>query len=640
MKTTIAQKVCPWIVLALTLSSRINLSAAEPAAQAELTELPIETLMQIEVTSVSRKAEKISEAPAAISVITQDDIRRSGVTSIPEALRLAPGLEVARLDASQWAISARGFNDVFANKLLVLQDGRSIYTPLFSGVFWDVQGTMLEDIDRIEVIRGPGATLWGANAVNGVINIITRGAKDTQGLLITAGAGSEERGMAGIRYGGKIAENAFFRMYGTYFDVDDAALPNGGDANDAWQLGRWGFRVDWDLSEQNLVTLQGDAYRGAINQVFGTFVATNPPTFSRTVHDEYEVTGGNVLGRWSHTFSSESDLRLQLYYDRTERDTVIFTEKRDTFDVDFQHRFSLVPNERTLDLYSAFVQDEFTLVPERLRLTVGSKFEHNDFTGLEVQPSGRLLWTPSERQTFWGSVARAVRTPSRAEEDITLNQVQQVEVAPGISVFVPTTIHGSSQFGSEEVLAYELGYRAQPHPKVSVDVAAFYNVYDHLRSVEQTAQTQFIAGNKLFGETYGLEAAGTWEVMNWWRLKPAYTFLDMQLHKRADSTDLNSERDEGKNPAHQFTLRSSMDLPHDISLDCMVRYVDHLPALNIDSYVGLDVRLGWRPTKHLELALVGQNLLQEQHAEFRPSFIRTQQAEIERGVYVKAIFRF
>jgi len=647
-----------------------------PATSPDLTELPIETLLGIEVTSVARHSEKLSQSPAAISVITEDDIRRSGALSIPEALRLVPGMEAARLDSSQWAVSARGFNDVFANKLLVLQDGRSIYTPLFSGVFWDVQGTMLEDLDRIEVIRGPGATLWGANAVNGVINIMTRSAKETQGTLVTAGGGTEERGFGGVRYGGKFSDNAYFRVYGTYLNRDDSVLPNGASANDAWQLGRWGFRVDWDVSDQNLLTVQGDAYRGDVHQVFGTFDPGNPTNFFRTVHDDFDVTGGNLLGRWSHTISANSDLQVQAYYDRTERDTVIFKEKRDTFDMDAQHRFligerndivwgagyrvtsdkvrnsptiSLNPDHRTLNLFSAFVQDEIMLLPERLRLTLGSKFEDNDFTGFEVQPSGRLLWTPRERQTFWASISRAVRTPSRAEDDVILNQVVPAgTLGPGSPAFV-TTIYGNRNFVSEELLAYEIGYRFQPHRTLSLDLALFYNDYDRLRSQEpgpSPTQPQVLPTfplhleNNLYGETYGIEAAVTWEIARWWRLQPAYTFLDMQLHRRPGSGDTSSEQDEGKSPRHQFMLRSSMDLPHNLSLDGTLRYVDSLPALHISSYVSLDVRLGWRPVKNLELALVGQNLLHEQHAEFNPSFIATQRAEIERGVYGKITWRF
>jgi iron complex outermembrane receptor protein len=548
----------------------------------------------------------------------------------------------------------------------VLQDGRSIYTPLFSGVFWDVQGTMLEDIDRIEVIRGPGASLWGANAVNGVINIITKSAKETQGTLLSLGAGSEDRGFAGVRYGDKIGENVYFRVYGTYYNRDDSVLVTGPEANDAWQIGRFGFRLDWDLvPNQDLLTLQGDAYRGAGHQTFETFDPSNPPTLSRTVNDDFTMSGGNLLGRWSHVFAPGSDLTLQMYYDHTERDTVIFKEKRDTFDVDFQHHFvlaefndvvwgggyrvtgdkegnsptiSLDPSHRTLNLFSAFAQDEITIVQDRLRLTLGSKFEHNDFTGFEIQPSARLLWTPHENHTIWASVSRAVRTPSRAEDDVILNRV--VQVGPGI--FVPSTINGTHSFVSEELLAYEAGYRSQLHPNLSVDFAVFYNQYDSLRSLEQDPAnpTQFQLGNKLYGDTYGIEAAATIKLTDWWRLKPAYSFLEMQLHKRASSTDISSLADDGKSPEQQFSLRSQMDLPHHLSFDATLRYVDSLPSLGIKSYVTLDVRLGWQPTKNIELAIGGQNLLQDHHAEFSPSFIQTQRAQVERGVYGKITVRF
>jgi iron complex outermembrane receptor protein len=595
-------------------------------------------------------------------------------------------MDVGRLDPSQWAASARGFNDLFANKLLVLQDGRSIYTPLFSGVFWDVQGAMLEDIDRIEVIRGPGATLWGANAVNGVINIITKSARETQGTLISGGGGTEERAFGSIRYGGKLGENAFFRVYATYFNRNNAATPDGQQADDGMQLGRWGFRVDWEPSSQNRFTFQGEAYRGEIHQVFGTFDTNNPITgFNTSVHDEFDVTGGHLLGRWSHTFSAKSDLQLQMYYDRTERNTVIFDEKRDTFDIDFQHRFelaqrndlvwgagyrvtadkvgnsptiSLNPDRRTVQLFSGFVQDEIALIPERLRLTVGSKFEHNDYTGFEVQPGGRLLWTPEEHHTVWGSVSRAVRTPSRSEVDVILNQGLPPGALFPASPPAVITIYGDRDMGSEELLAYEIGYRLQPFKKLSLDLAAFYNDYDHLRSLEHgdsrtqppsVAPSVLARGaipiamhpeNKLFGDPYGLEAAATLELTPWWRIQGSYSFLEMQLYKRAGSTDTSSILDDGKSPEQQGMLRSSFDLPYNLSLDCAGRYVDTLPTLNIGSYVELDARLGWRPTKNLEVAVVGQNLVHAHHREFSPSFIKTQQGEIERGVYGKVTWRF
>jgi iron complex outermembrane recepter protein len=311
--------------------------------ETDLTTMPLEKLMEIEVYSASKRAEKLSEAPAAISVITSD-IKRSGAQSIPEALRLVPGLDVAELDAEQWAISARGFNDVFANKLLVLQDGRSVYTPLFSGVFWNVQDALLEDIDRIEVIRGPGASLWGANAVNGVINIITKSAKDTQGLLVSGGGGTVERGFSAVRYGSTLGEDLYFRIYGKYSDRADSVMPNGTDAQDSWQKGQGGFRLDWDKMEKtgNLLTLQGDVYGSLGNQSFNTYAPFNPPLYSQVVHqDDYRTGGGNVLGRWTHEFSDTSDFKLQSYYDRTEQSTLIFKERHDTFDLDLQHHFTL-----------------------------------------------------------------------------------------------------------------------------------------------------------------------------------------------------------------------------------------------------------------------------------------------------------
>lgn len=670
------------LVLATVVFALLNSPAEAQKSRTDLTELSLEELLEIEVNIVAKKLEKRSESPAAVSVVTQDDIRRSGATSIPEALRLVPGLQVARVDASEWAVSARGFNGVFANKLLVLQDGRSIYTPLFSGVFWDVQGTMIEDIDRIEVIRGPGATLWGANAVNGVINILTKSAKETQGTLITSGGGTAERAFGGIRYGGQIGESAFFRVYGTYAEHDDSALPDGHDADDSWRMGRGGFRVDWDVSDQNLLTFQGDAYGGLVHQVFGTYDPANPPSYSSTVKDDFTVGGGNVQGRWSHTFAPDSELRLQVYYDRTERDSAIFREDCDTFDVDMQHRFplgerhdviwgagyrvtsdevgnsptiSLIPDRRRTQLFSAFVQDEITLVPDRLRLMLGTKLEHNDFTGFEVQPSGRLIWMPCGNQALWASVSRAVRTPSRAEDDVKFNQVVPPGgLFPGSPLGVATT-YGNRDRESEDLLAYEIGYRVQPHETLSLELAAFYNDYDHLRSVEfGPSPTQppsapppppgvFVplhVANGLYGETYGVEAAATWEITPWWRLQPAYTFLQMQLHTRSGSTDTTSEQDEGKSPHHQLSLRSSLDLPHDVSLDCILRYVDNLPAIQVSSYVTLDIRLGWRPTKNLELAIVGQNLLDNQHPEFSPSFINTQRTEVRRGVYGKITLRF
>jgi iron complex outermembrane receptor protein len=638
--------------------------------------LEIEELRLIKVTSVSKMSERLSTAPAAIDVITQEAIARSGVTTIPEALRLAPGLQVARMDAHIWAISARGFNDVFANKLLVLLDGRSLYTPLFSGVFWDQQDVFLEDVDRIEVIRGPGASLWGANAVNGVINIMTKSAKETQGGLVTGGGGTEELGFGGVRYGGKINENVFYRIYGKYFDRDDSVLPNGQRAQDNWHAGQGGVRFDWDLTDQNLLTLQGDIYTGRYSQVF-TDAVPIPPTFTRTYQNFVDVAGANFVSRFSRTLSEDSDLTVQAYYDGMERRSYILGERRHTFDVDGQHRFAwggrqeIVwglgyrvsqddlrgsptirpdPAGRTIQLFGGFVQDKISLIENRLDLTLGTKLEHNDFTGFEVQPSGRLSWKLSEQHSVWASVARAVRTPSQANEDFVGTQREFLAPNP----FVPgrfvrgfVTLSGNRAFESEELTAYELGYRASPHERWALDLTAFYNVYDHLRTIEPRPPPPpppvvipFSVDNLMFGETYGAEAEVHWQAARWWRWSASYSYLQMQLHLDDRSRDTVSQAAEGESPHHQFALRSSMDLPRQVQLDGTVRYVDSLPRQRTPSYLVADVRLAWKARKNLEFAIVGQNLLDRQHPEFATSVINTQPTEVEQSVYGKLTWRF
>jgi iron complex outermembrane receptor protein len=656
-------------------------AAAEGGGSAgrDLTEISLNELVNLKVTSVSKKPEKLSHAPAAIAVITGEDIRRSGVTTIAEALRMAPGLEVARVDSITWAISSRGFNDLFANKLLVLMDGRSVYTPLFSGVYWDVQDTLLEDIDRIEVIRGPGAALWGANAVNGVINITTKTAKETQGLLVTAGAGTEERGFGSVRYGGQINEQAHYRVYAKYFNRDDSATPSGQPAGDEWDGLRGGFRVDWEHSPPNLLTLQGDIYAGTEHQPY-VLPTLTPPTYSTLRPQTIEVAGGNLLGRWTHTFHEDADLRLQAYYDHTRRDLQIFSEDRDTFDLDLQIHHSLgerqdivwgfgyrhtdsynlksnfnlsfVPADRKTEEYSALVQDEIALVHDRLRLTLGSKFEHNDYTGWEIQPSGRLLWTPHTRHSAWASISRAVRTPSRADNDLGLVNSVIPPGVPPLSLPAPglVSLVGNPSKLSEILLAYEAGCRVQLHERLTVDVAAFYNDYDRLTTFEPAGQDlstlptsiglpQTFA-NLADGETYGGEVAANIQVTDWWRLRPSYSYLQVQLHRKPGSQDTTAESYEGDNPHHQVSLRSEMDLPWHLQLDCMARYVDALPNRNIPGYAELDVRLGWWPTKHLEISITGQNLLDSQHPEFQQLIFGPPQAELERGIYGKITFRF
>ncbi|MFN7140717.1 MAG: TonB-dependent receptor plug domain-containing protein, partial [Limisphaerales bacterium] len=487
-----------WICLGLA-TGIWGSSSAQELTSPDLTELSLTDLLNVEVTTVSRAAEPLSQAPAAITVIKGEDIRRTGATTIPDALRLAPGLQVAQVDAHTWAISARGFNDVFANKLLVMIDGRTVYSPLFSGVFWDVQDTLLEDIDRIEVIRGPGAALWGANAVNGVINIITKDARDTHGVLLSAGTGTEELGFGHVRYGAKLSENASARVYAKYFNRDNARLLDGSAANDHWEMFRGGFRLDWQPGDPNLLTFQGDAYVGTLDQTYN--VPTFTPPFTALLADDIEAHGGNILGRWTHTFSSDSEMIWQLYFDQSVRNTPVFQEERVTADLDFQHHFilgerqritwgggyhrtddeagntlsvALIPEERGLNLYSAFIQDEIQIIHDKLALTLGSKFEHNDFTGFEIQPNARIAWTPLTNAVLWGAVSRAVRTPSRAEHDIIINPPG---APPGSA-----SLFGNRNFDSEDLIAYEIGFRSQPTTRMTWEIATFYNDYDNLRS--------------------------------------------------------------------------------------------------------------------------------------------------------------
>ncbi|HEY0945274.1 MAG TPA: TonB-dependent receptor [Opitutaceae bacterium] len=616
----------------------------EPAESvAALKKLSLEQLMDVEVTSVSRRPEKLAVTPSAIQVITGDDIRRSGASSIPEALRLASNLAVAQRDSWQWAISSRGFNSTTSNKLLVMIDGRTLYTPLYAGVFWDAQDTLLEDVDRIEVVSGPGATLWGANAVNGVINLVTKSARDTQGLLLLGGGGTELRGFAGVRYGGEIAPNLHYRVYAKYFDRDSSVRAVGGDAGNDWHMGQGGFRVDWQASSTDLLTLQGDFYANRVNQS-GT-------------SDDNEASGGNLLGRWSHTLASGSDFQLQWYYDRTHRHlSNSIEEDLGTYDVDFQHRFTPVarhdiiwgagyrliddrvhnppnlaflPADVTREWVNAFVQDELTLLPGRLHLTVGSKFEHNEYTGWEIQPSARLAWQPAGTHTAWASVSRAMRTPSRIDREL---------YAPAEPPF--TLVAGGPDFDSEELIAYELGYRVQPIPRLAVAASGFYHDYDDLRSLERLnppAPFPFVIGNGFKGESYGAELTADYRPTDWWRLRAGFTRQLIHLQPKPGSTDASSGSSESQDTNHILLLRSSLDLPGDVELDAIYRHIGEIATQGVPAYDELEVRVGWRPTPSLELSLVGQNLLHEEHVEFGSS--NSRQA-IERGVHGKVVWLY
>ena len=650
-----------WVALLIGGSIPLHAAGLAPLERPDLTTLSLEELSNLEVTSVSKSPQKYLQSPAAIAVITQDDIRRSGVTSIPEALRLAPGIDVQRINSNQWAVGIRGFGDRLSRSVLVLIDGRAVYSPLFAGTYWEVQDYPLEDIDRIEVIRGPGGTLWGANAFNGVINIITKNAKETQGAMVSGGGGTEEKRFGTARFGGKSGDNLFYRFYGKYFDRDSSFHSND-DNFDAWQMGQGGFRADWNATPRDSLTLQGDLYKGQTGEELT--IATYSAPYQETLRQNADVFGANVLGRWKRDLTDDSDLALQWYYDRTDRTDLNFTEHRDIFDLDFQHRFGWVarqeitwgadyrltanritsiptivfdPADRTDHLATMLLQDKIDLVENRLALTVGSKIEHNDFSGWEEEPSGRLAWTPTSKQTLWTAISRAVATPSQVDQDLTAT----LPVLRGVPIFVRQV--GNKNFQSENVLAYEWGYRIQPAEPVLVDAAGFYNRYHHLLSGEVgTSFLEFtpslhsvlpvVLGNKFEGETHGWELAVTWSLTKAWRLRADYSLLLMHLHVEPDSADTTGRAEDtaGSSPRHQASLGSSMDLPGHFELDPTVRYTDVLSALGIPPYWEMELRVAWHATRRLELALVGENLFQAHH----PEFDRAQ--EIQRGFYGKA----
>ena len=628
--------------------------------------MSVEELMDQEVTSVAKQPETYGQAPAAIQVVSGEQIRRAGASSFPEALRLADNLDVAQVSSATWAISARGFNASVGNKLLVLIDGRSVYSPLFSGVIWNMQDYLMEDIDRIEVISGPGGTLWGANAVNGVINISSKSAKDTQGLYVEAGGGSWLQDFAGVRYGGVLATNVFFRVYGKYFDRGSEVFADGTGAHDSWNRGQGGFRIDAEPSGQNQFTVQGDAYTGKTDVV---------PGGEGSPQAQGNAFGGNLLARWTHTFADDADFTLQTYYDRTHlnapfQSAALFgpvipagplIDDLDTFDIDFQNRFPLgtrnrivwglgyrlthdhvqaaplvafLPDILNQNLFSGFVQDEIRL-RENLFLTLGTKVEHNDYTGFEAEPSGRLQWNVTDKQMFWGAISRAVRTPSRYDRDL-------FEPSPAYGSFLGAP---GSAFRSETVVAYELGYRAQFAQKISGSLSVFYNNYDNLRSLNLTGGgLPLVFQNDLEGDTWGFESSADYQVLDWWRVHGGYDFLRESIRVTPGGTDLDNALNETADPQHQVFLRSSMDLPWHLAWDIGLRWIDHINNNNggaagtVPSYFELDSRLAWQATKQFEFSITGENLLHSRHTE--SGFAGPAQEQIQRSVYGKISWRF
>ena len=630
-----------------------------------LANLSLEELSAIEVTSVSKSSQSLRSAPAAVSVVTSEEIRRSGATNIPDALRFVPGLNVAQRNANTWAVSARGFSSVNSEKLLVLSDTRSVYTPLFSGVFWDVQDYLLADIDRIEVIRGPGATLWGSNAVNGVINVTTKKAQDTQGLLVEAAVGTENKLTTAARYGATADNGASYRVFGKYVEYDDTLNANA-DSKDDWRLAHVGGRSDWDITSTDSLTVQGDLYRGTVGRHSPSFIVgvRQGPIGSLDV----DVSGGNILARWQHLLDSDSNFVLRAYYDKTHRNDPSFRDDLDTIDFDFQYQwnwtrqqwlwglnyhytdnrnkgkiiFNLDPDSSHDQVRGSFIQDQITLL-DTLHLTLGTKYEHNDFSGDEWQPSGRLAWDFTDRQTLWTAVSRAVRVPTRLERDIAVDVSDPPPTNPG------ARLQGNSHFNSEVLVAYEAGYRWQARDNLSLDLAAFHNRYTGLSLLQLGTPyidpaTNFTVypvanENKMDGTTRGIEGQVNYAPLSTWRLAANYSYLDMQLDPHG--MDLNrSILQEGATPRHQFGLRSLCDLPADFQLDIQFRYLSrirHLPTAvdGIGDYAEMDMRIAKQLNKQLEISLVGQNLLHDHHVEFGSTEAR---GEIQRGVYAKMVW--
>jgi iron complex outermembrane recepter protein len=644
-------------------------------AEDKLLSLSLEELMEVKVTSVSKREHKATDSAAAIYVITSSDIERSSATNIPELLRMVPGIHVAQVNANNWAITSRGNNGIFANKLLVLVDGRSVYTPIFAGVFWPQLDLVLEDIERIEVIRGPGATLWGANAVNGVINIITKKAKATQGNLISAAGGSEIHGLASVRHGSTIGENTDYRVYGKFKNIASSETTLGEDSFDHWKHGQVGFRADSQLGDNDTLTIQGDSFAGKARSYLTTPSLLAP--YKNNVMESGELYGQNILAKWSHQISKGSDLSLQTYFDRADRDDIILKNEINTFDTELQHRFSpfendsmtwglgyrsyhfdldqtmpllsFTPHDGTVDQASGFLQNEYSLFDGELKLIAGSKFENNDFTGFEAQPSARAIWTVNQENTIWTSFSRALRTPTLVQEYSSF----QASVFPDQASNLPTLVstRGNHDNQSERLYAYELGYRRFITSKAHLDIATFYNHYEEIEDFRAgnpslvsgeipyiLVPVHYSNGSQL--ESTGIESVLDYELAKGYRFQFSHTYLYLNHQASRDSIAIAGTNAETESASNLANIRSMIDLPYDLELDSMLRYVDSVPGLNIDSYFELDMRLGWNFSKELELSLIGQNLLQSNHAEYVSNAVAIKPSELQRAVYGKIVWRF
>jgi iron complex outermembrane recepter protein len=662
-------------LLCLAMLAFLTMPAWSQQDSSDLTAKSLEDLMNVQVTSVSKKEEKLSRTAAAIFVISADDIQNSGAMNIPDLLRMVPGMNVAQINANTWAISARGFNAEFSNELLVMVDGRTVYVPTFGGVFWDVLDIPLIDIERIEVIRGPGAAIWGANAVNGVINIITKKAANTLGTTAVAGGGNIDQGFATAQYGGTFGENTDYRFYSKYLNQSDFPGPAGGKGGDGWHDLSAGFRVDSNLSARDTLTLQGNLYRGNEGNPSLALLSVASPG-PQQVDPIVNLSGGFLQLVWDHTFSARSDISLQMSYDEYGRNDVL-NETRNTINLDFQHHFlwgqrqnivwglnyrfsssqtvgsltiSLNPADLNTQIAGSFIQDEIALLPDRLYLTVGTKLEHDYYVGFVLLPSIRMTWQPNAHQMFWTAVSRAARTPASVDISERLN-FGGVPGPGGVPVLFG--LIGNPHYKSEGAVTYEAGMRTMLLKRLSIDLSAFYDDYDHQGTVEpatpffETMPTPphlfvpSINENLMHGETYGLEIAANWKISDRWTVSPGYAFEQIHMHLDPSSHDTGAvAAAEGSTPVSSAQLRSHVNFPHSLAWDTSAYFVGRLSDPQIPSYTRVDTLLSWHFREGMSVSLVGQNLIRDHHIEFIESTGASTSTLIKRSAFVKFTWQF
>lgn len=641
--------------------------ASEPTD--DLTLLDLEDLMEIEVTSVSKKAQSVGDTASAIHVLTGEEIRESGYTTIADALRLVPGVSVARINADKWAIGVRGGQQLFSNKLLVLIDGRSVYWSLYSGVNWAMQDLVLEDIDRIEVIRGPGASVWGANAVNGVINIITKKPAETQDTLATLLAGTNGEYIGELRQGGSVGEDGHYRVYAKARRFGELKPQPGERLDDSMKDARIGFRADASKDDDGF-SFQGQIANLVVEETFANPVLTAP--YTAVSQDDARITQGFLLGKWNRTLAADSEVNIQAYADSMHiNDYLAPTERArySTLDVELNHNFMVgethgiiwgmgyrgnltdlrtrgavdLDVDKLDNVFSAFLHDDITIIPEHLTASVGIKLERNDFTGIEIQPTARAIYRFDNGHSLWGAVSRAVRTPSRLDTD--LNARLRV-IPPSATVPLPTQlrIQQNDDVNSEELWAFEAGYRAQVGDALNIDIAGFANYYDKLVGLSQISSN--LAGpplhvdllerfdNNIEGESFGGEFSIDWRPTAATRLRSGYSLAHISLHV----TDGTNE-DLALLPAFEDNLAKHQlfaHLTHRFSdafeAGIVGRLVDDIEFPDVDAYAELDLRLGYQPREGVELSLIGRNLLHDEHKEHGTEFPSAVTGRVERSV--------